>query len=89
MLLIRYKRSNLKPASVAITSVSTAWQIIKGVTSNTLKTILAKPMLGHDIMIERFIKNVMEDKPAPVTPEEGKETVRVMEMIVKKLHQKY
>jgi predicted dehydrogenase len=89
MLLIRYKRSNLKPASVATTSISTACQIMKGVASNILKTILARPMLGHDIMIERFVKSIMDDKLVPVIPEEGRETVRVMEMIVKKLRQKY
>ena len=89
MLLILYKRSNLKPVSVAGSSISTAWQMMKGTTSNILKTILGRPMLGHDIMIERFVKSIVHNQPIPVTPEEGRETVRIMETIATKLHQKY
>jgi predicted dehydrogenase len=89
MLLILYKRSNLKPVSVAASSISTAWQMMKGTTSNILKTILGRPMLGHDIMIERFVKSIVHNQPIPVTPEEGRETVRIMETIATKLHQKY
>jgi hypothetical protein len=62
-----------------------AWQIMKGTVSNALKTMLGRPMLGHDIMIERFIKSIMYDRPVPVTPEEGREAVKVLEMIVNKI----
>ena len=88
MLLMRYRREHLKPSSVALSSLSMASQIAKGVISNTFKAVLHKPMLGHDVMIEKFVKSVMYDQPVPVTPEEGRETVRVMEMIVKKVGQK-
>jgi len=42
-------------------------------------------MLGHDIMIEKFVDSIINDKPVPVTPEEGRETVRVMEVVVEKI----
>jgi len=87
MLLLRYRRNSLKPVDVAMSSLSIARQIIGGVASNILKTIFRRPMLGHDIMIEKFVKSIINDQPAPVTPEEGRETIRVMEMIVKKLNQ--
>jgi len=86
MLLIRYKRSNLKPVSVAASSISTAWQIVKGMTTNTLKIILGGSILGHNIMIERFVKSIINDHPVPVTPEEGRETVRILELIVNKIN---
>jgi predicted dehydrogenase len=85
MLLIRYKRNTLKPIDIAISSLNTAGQIMRGVFLNSLKTILHRPMIGHDIMIEKFVKSIINDQPVPVTPEEGRETVRVMEMIIKKL----
>ena len=88
MLLTLYKREYLKPTSVAFSSLSVAGQIVKGVASNAFKVMLHKPMLGHDIMIEKFVKNIINDQPVPVTPEEGRETIRVMEMIVKKLARK-
>lgn len=85
MLLTRYKRELLKPTGVAFSSISTAGQIMKGVISNTFKVLLRKPMLGHDIMIEEFVESIINDKSVPVTPEEGREAVRVLGMIVEKL----
>jgi len=85
MLLIRYKLKRLTPTSVASSSLSVAGQIVKGIVSNAFRLILHKPMLGHDIMIEKFVKSIINDQPVPVTPEEGRETVRVMEMITQKL----
>jgi len=85
MLLLKYRTQGLKPVDVALSSLSVAGQIIKGVISNAFKVILRKTMLGHDIMIEKFIKSIINDQPVPVTPEEGRETVRILEEIVKKL----
>jgi len=89
MLLTQSKLEQLRPTSVALYSLSVAGQIVKGVVLNVFRVILHKPMLGHDIMIEKFVNCLMNDKPVPVTPEEGRETVRVMEMIVQKLASKY
>jgi len=86
MLLIRYRRNSLKPVDVATSSLSIARQMIEGVASNALKTVFRRSMLGHDIMIEKFVKSIINDQPVPVTPEEGRETIRVMEMIVDELN---
>ena len=88
MLLTRYNREYLKPSSVALSSLSIAGQMVKGVASNAFNLMLHRPMFGHDIMIEKFVNSIINDHPVPVTPEEGRETVRVMEMIVNKLNQK-
>ncbi|MEM2129070.1 MAG: Gfo/Idh/MocA family oxidoreductase [Candidatus Bathyarchaeia archaeon] len=85
MLLTRYKRSDLKMWSVASSSLSVSWQIAKGIASNAIKTVLGRPMLGHDIMIEKYVKSIINDLPVPVTPEEGRETVKILEMIVRKM----
>jgi len=89
MLLTRYKREQLKQASVAFSSLSIAGQIVKGVVANVFKLGLHKPMLGHEIMIENFVQSLINDEPVPVTPDEGRETVRVMEMIIEQLGKKY
>jgi hypothetical protein len=47
--------------------------------------MLGEPMLGHDIMIEKFVKSIINNQSVPVTPEEGRETVKVLEMIVDKI----
>jgi glycosyltransferase involved in cell wall biosynthesis len=71
--------------SVASSSLSIAGQTIKGVMSNFFKVCLGRPMLGHDIMIEKFVKSIINEQTVPVAPEEGRETVRVMEMISNRL----
>jgi len=52
---------------------------------NALRMTFNKPMLGHDIMIGKYIDSIRNDTSVPVTPEEGRETIRVMEMIVRRL----
>ena len=89
MLLILYKREDLKPISLAISSLRIAGQTVKGVVSNAFGMLFGRTMLGHDVLIEKFVDSITNDQPVPVTVEEGRETVRVMEMIVDKLGQKY
>ncbi|MFB0562661.1 MAG: Gfo/Idh/MocA family protein [Candidatus Lokiarchaeia archaeon] len=86
MILIHYRKKDLKPTSLALSSLSAAGQIVKGISSNVLSILFKKPMLGHDIFMKKFIDSILNNNPLPVTPEEGRETIRVMEMIVKKLN---
>jgi hypothetical protein len=62
--------------------------MIRGVFANTSRMLARKPMLGHDIMIQRYVKSISDNQTVPVTPEEGREVVRVLEVIVQKLPQK-
>ena len=89
MLLTRYRREHLTPSSVASSSLSIAGQTIKGVMSNFFKVCLGRPMLGHDIMIEKFVKSIINEQPVPVTPEEGREVIRIMDLIIEQLGQKH
>lgn len=85
MLLIRSKIEELKPTSMAFYSLSTAGELVRGVASNVLRVASRKPMLGHDIIIEKFVDSVINDQPVPVAPEEGRETTRIMNAIVAQL----
>lgn len=92
MLLIYHRGSkSMKSAALARYSLSTASQIINGVVRNAFKVLIGdrRKFFGHDVIIERFVDSILNDHQPPVTGEEGKETVRVMEMIVERLHQKY
>ena len=40
-------------------------------------------------MVELFVDSIVEDTTPPVTGEEGREVIRVMEMIVNRLYEKY
>ncbi|MFC1977597.1 hypothetical protein ACFLWS_04965 [Chloroflexota bacterium] len=63
--------------------------MVNGVALNALKVATGSMKLGHDVIVERFIDSILNDSQPPVTGEEGREVVRVMEMIVKKGQEKY
>lgn len=81
MIMTRCRRENLKLPSIASSTLSMVSQTTNGVASNVLSYLLRRPMLGHDILIERFVNSIIHDQPIPVTAEEGRETVRIMEVI--------
>jgi predicted dehydrogenase len=85
MLLMRYRRRDLKQSTIAFSSLNMANQMIRGIFSNAFGVMLHKTMLGHDIMIEKFVESVINGQPVPVTPEEGREVTRVLEEIVQRL----
>ena len=90
MLLIHQgQKDSLKPIDLAGYSLSTALQITKGVAANAFKVVTRKAKLGHDVIIDRFVDSILHNHQPPVTAEEGRETTRVVEMIVAKLREKY
>ena len=90
MLLIHEgRRDSLKPVDLARYSLGTAFQITKGVAANAFKVTTRSAKIGHDVIIERFADSILNDHQPPVTGEEGREVIRVMEMIVQRLRGKY
>jgi predicted dehydrogenase len=90
MLVLRQgAKPSLSPWRLVSTSLGSACQIKFGVLVNILKTATGNFRLGHDTVIEMFISSILAGTPPPVSGEEGREVVRVMEMIVEELYRKY
>lgn len=90
MLLVRQaEKQSMKPMALARYSLMTASQIVGGVIANAFAVLLRQAKFGHDIVIERFVNSILNDYQPPVTAEEGRETTRVMELIVQRLQEKY
>lgn len=90
MLLIHQgRKESLKSVDLARYSLGVAFQIIKGVAINAFKVATRNVKLGHEVIIQRFIDSIRNDNEPPVPAEEGRETIRVMEMIVERLQEKY
>lgn len=89
-LLIHYgKKVSSRPIPFARYFSSISSQIIGGVAANAFKLMTGKLKLGHETLIGKFIDSILNNHQPPVTGEEGRETVRVMEMIVDRLRDKY
>jgi predicted dehydrogenase len=93
MMLTRYKLNDTKLFSLAASSLRSAGQIIKSVSSHAAKTAFARNttmrVRGHSVEIEKFVDSIINDQQPPVTALEGRETIRIMEIMVEKLNQKY
>jgi len=90
MLLIHQgKNTSMKPLSLATSSLGTAAQMVGGVAGNALRVLSGRgEFYGHNTIISRFVDSVLHDDQPPVTAEEGRETTRVIEMVVEKLQNK-
>jgi predicted dehydrogenase len=93
MLLTSFKLHKTKMIPLAISTLKPAGQIVKSVASNTAKAVFsqnsAMSARGHSVEIERFVESVINNQPSPVTGEEGRDVIKVMEMLVQKLDEKY
>jgi predicted dehydrogenase len=63
--------------------------MVSGMASNIVGVLMGKQRIGHDVVIEGFVDSVLNDSKPPVTGEEGRDTVRVMEMVVERYREKY
>lgn len=83
--VVKYNRPDLGAFSVGKSLVDIILQTSKTLFMNSIKHMLGKNYNAHTIGISRFIESILKNKPTPVTAEEGREAVRIMQMIVKKL----
>lgn len=93
MILTNYKLEKTKMFPLAMSTLKPAVQIVKNVSMNAVKTSLTRNSAmrarGHSVEIEKFVESVINNKPPPVTGEEGRDVIRVLEMLVQKLNQRY
>lgn len=89
MLLTHQRgKKSLKPFALASHSLNHACQIGNGVVTNTLKVLTGQAQFGQDIIIPQFVNSIINNTPPPVSGKDGRETVRVVEMIIQKLLQR-
>ena len=87
MLLIRQgKNGVMNPFSLASASLGEATRIINGIARNAFSTLTGQgEFYGHNTIISGFVNSILNNRQPPVTAEEGRETTRVIEMVVEKL----
>jgi len=67
--------------SRALENLRQSLSILAGTTFTTLNMILGRFHTGQYTLIEQFIESIQNDTEPPVTPEEGREVMRVYEGI--------
>jgi len=83
--VIVHGRSDLKPATLGVSAVKEAGQILTGTLGTSLTYLTGKFENTHERLVRDFIESIRNGSPTPVPPEEGREAVRVMDLLVGQL----
>ena len=81
----KYKRPDLGAVTIGWSELSKLFQTSGSLCMNGLKHVLGKRKDAHRQAIRQFVDSILNNAPLPITASEGRETVRVMEMIIEKL----
>jgi predicted dehydrogenase len=83
--LVRYGRSSLEKTEIAFSALRDAVQIAGGVLSTGLQFATGKFENTHALLIRQFLESLERGTEPPVTAEDGREAVRVMNLITEQL----
>ena len=86
--VIKYNRPKLSALPLGIGVLETVSQAVVNLGKTSLSYLAGRGRDAHFTAITEFINCAFENKPFPTTGENGRETIRVMEMLVKKLEEK-
>jgi len=70
----------------ALDNLSQGYQLFACTTYAALSTLLGRWHSGHHTLIEKFVESIRNDTKPPVTGEEGKEVVRLLESITAQMN---
>ncbi|HEY49186.1 MAG TPA: Gfo/Idh/MocA family oxidoreductase [Dehalococcoidia bacterium] len=71
--------------SVVFENFRQGLQILTGTASTALKTALRKHHFGHYALLLGFIESIQNDTEPPITAEEGRESIRLIEKIISQI----
>jgi len=83
--LIVHGRSDLKPMTLGISAVKEAGQMLSGTLGTSLSYLTGRFENTHERLVREFVESIRSGSPTPVPPEEGREAVRVMDLLVSQL----
>ena len=83
--LLIHGRADLKPMTLGLSAVKEATEMLGEAIGTGLSYVTGKFENTHERLIREFVDSIRSDSPTPVPPEEGREAVRVMDLLVSQL----
>lgn len=83
--LVLHGRPDLKPVTLGLSAFKEASQLLLGTTETSLNYLTGNFENTHERLVREFVESIHTGAPTPVPPEEGREAVRVMDLIVGQL----
>jgi hypothetical protein len=82
---VKYNRTKLSTVDAGMSLLSESAQLVGSAMRNGFRLVTGRHTSTHDLLLNRFVDAIQSGGPSPVPAEDGRETVRVLDMIVKKL----
>lgn len=83
--LLIHGRADLKPMTLGLSAVKEATEMLGEAIGTGLSYVTGKFENTHERLIREFVDSIRNGSPTPVPPEEGREAVRVMDLLVNQL----
>ena len=79
--LVKFRTSGTAKLSKALANLDHGLQLLSKTIAKTLRTLLGRGKHGHEILIERFYESLRQGTDPPVTGEDGRAVVAVLDHI--------
>jgi predicted dehydrogenase len=83
--LVHYSRDSLKSADVGVSVLREAIGIVSTAAMAGVRLAARQHLTTHDILIHDFARRVRDGISPAITPEQGRESIRVLDLLVAQL----
>jgi 2-alkyl-3-oxoalkanoate reductase len=83
--VVKYSRTSLSPLRIGLSELGRGSKQLWATCANTVRYATGRIRSTHELLIDGFVESIIANQPPPVSAEEGREAVRVMNMIVEEL----
>ena len=85
MNVMQYRRKELKAIPVGLSLLRESGQLLGAFVSNVIRVATKKVRSTHEIIISEFADSILSGSAPPVSAVQGRDAVRVLNMIVKSI----
>jgi len=89
MNVLHYRRTELKPGPVGLSLLRESAQLAGALVSNSIRVATRRVRSTHEAIISQFADSILAGSEPPVSAEEGREAVRVLNMVVENIEGKF
>jgi predicted dehydrogenase len=88
MNVLHYRRTELEAIPVGLSLLGESAQLARAFVSNAIRVATNRVRSTHEIIISQFVDSILSGSAPPVSAEEGREAVRVVNMVVENIESK-
>ena len=83
--IVKHNRTSLSPLRIGLSQLGRGYKQLWATCANSVRYATGRIRSTHELLIDGFVDSIIANRPPPVSAEEGREAVRVMNMIVEEL----